>query len=232
MGTLPLTLGGIGSLAGGAGLGALGTAAGIAAPAVIAVAVALDGFNKSLAENKRRLDAALQAQDAYYSATQTLTTKEAQDRIAALQTQKAAQEQQLAETQNALDAGFQGVQRIVGGQVTFVGDALARIFDSQSGASDLRATAEKQQTALNATTDEMTRLTQGVESGAFAANDASAAEQRRGELVAMTAQTMLQADQLTSEQRTQKQAEIAAEIAADQALIDSGSQTSGTRSLR
>lgn len=165
----------------GASFTQLGAALGIAGVAVAGVAVAMKAFNDQMAESKRRLEGALQAQQSYYSALTTLTTEQAQERITELQRARDAQRQQLDETRNALQTGFQQAQSVLGGNVTFVGDAVARLLDNQTGAAQLRERAEQLQVQFTATNDEITRLTQGLDAGAFAANTLREAEAKLAE---------------------------------------------------
>lgn len=152
-----------------ASLASVGAAAGIAGVALAAVAVAFVKFNEGLEQNKRRLDAALAAQQNYYDAVQNLTSDQAREQIATLERTNEIIAAQIEETQRVMDDMFAAF-------VAEFGDAAARLFDNQSGVAQFRERLEDLQKQYNTNADTITRYTGGLETNAFAANDAEAAE--------------------------------------------------------
>lgn len=215
----------------GLSLAQVGVLGGVAAAAFVAIAVAADQFNKTIEVGKRRLDAAIAAQNAYYQAVATLTSQEARERLESLRLQQEAQRQQLEESRAAQEGAFAGVQQIVGGQVTFIGDAIARLFDNQTPVAQLRDAAEKAEVQLNTTNDEITRLEQGLQEGAFAANDAREAEERLAREREEAADRILQMELglardttralgMTAEQRREEANSIRSQIAGLEQYIE------------
>lgn len=167
----------------------LAAGAGVTAIAVAAVALALDGFNKGLAENKKQLEGALAAQGNYYQALATLTSDQVDAQIRQLQQARPALEQQVQETRQALDSAFAQAQQ------TPLGDVGARVLFNQLPTGALQEAFDEAQRALNENIQTETRLTQGRESGAFAANDAAAAEQRLSQARLKALSEQLDADE-------------------------------------
>lgn len=147
-----------------ASLASVGAAAGIAGVALAAVAVAFVKFNEGLEQNKRRLDAALAAQQNYYDAVQNLTSDQAREQIATLERTNEVIAAQMEETKRVMDDLFAAF-------VAEFGDAAARLFDNQSGVAQFRERLEELQKQYNTNADTAARLTQGLEINAFATND-------------------------------------------------------------
>lgn len=231
------------SIAGGAivdklglSIGQVGAAAGIAAPLAIGFAVAVDRVSEATQAGERRLEAALSAQQAYYNAVANLSTQSVQERLTELRREQEAQQQALNNARGALEQNFQELQSRIGGQVTFVGDALARVFDNQIGLGTLREAVEEAETQLNSTTDEITRLEQGLQGNAFAANDAAEAEERLREIREAATEAIMQAqmqyadafvrgEQLTTEARLAEIASLERQKESYERLIASGRQS-------
>lgn len=165
----------------GASFGQLGTALGIAGVAVVGVALAMDGYNRGLQEQKKALEAALAAQQRYYQLIGQLTQEQADEQIAELQRQRPALEQRVAENRAAVEQFFAelstSVQEVNGIKIT-LGDPIARaVFAVDERAKGLQQALDDSQQELSESINLETRLTQGRASGAFAANDMRAAEE-------------------------------------------------------
>lgn len=153
----------------GASFGQLGTALGIAGVAVAGVAVAMKAFNDQMDASKKRLEAALSAQRAYYDALANLTSEQAGARVGELRRVRAFLEQEAAEAVGALDSAFAQLQ-------SQFGDFDARLQISSEAFAPLRNAADNATKALQENIDTETRLTQGLREGAFAANSLREAE--------------------------------------------------------
>jgi len=210
----------------GASVGKLATGVGIAGAAFGAVYIALEAFNKALDTNRQRLAAALEAQKAYYDAVAQSTTEQVNAQIDALQRARPALEAALRETQNAIISAFGervltdplGVGRFERG--------VAKILSP-----DLFTALEDQSKALQENIDLETRLTQGRSAGAFAANDAAAAEaelQRQRELASQEitsnqvnlAREAARAQTLTSDEREKEISALEVQKSALEAAIN------------
>lgn len=155
----------------GSSLGEVALAAGVAGIALGAVALAFDAFDKSAQASKRTLDAAIGAQDIYYTALGESTTAQVKDQIDGLKRSQPALKQQINETQKAIDSAFaQEVANFGGGAL---GDALARAADA-AGKTPYEQ-LKKQLDELNATYESnrqgLVRLDQGLANDAFHLND-------------------------------------------------------------
>lgn len=156
----------------GASLTGLAGAVGVVGIAVVALAVVFNKFSEGIEAAKKRLTAALSAQDAYYTALQENTTEATQKQIEQLKAARPFLEQQVAETQGALDSAFAQAQ-------AQFGDAAARALDAAGKlpTAQLREALDEQKATLQTNIDTTTRLTQAQEEGAFKANDLRAAEE-------------------------------------------------------
>lgn len=164
-------------------LGALGATATqvagatlLAAPALIALGVAINNFNQQIEKSKAVLTGALSAQENYYQAVAELTTEGAQEQIDTLERTRPILQQQIEETQAAIAATFGQLQ-------AEFGDAGARalIAAGQTPITQLEERLKELQTQFTASEQTATRLRQGMESGVFAANDMIEAEKRLAE---------------------------------------------------
>jgi hypothetical protein len=169
----------------GASLTTIAVAAGIAAPAVALAAVAIYDIAKAAKEGREALDSALTAQERYYNAVAELTTEQAQDEIARLEQQRASLKTQISETQSALDNAFAqavestpAVSRLFG-----VAEPITKIYDALGAlpTAQLRTRREDLEKQSHEAGLEIARFTQGIDTNAFAANNAAEAERRLAE---------------------------------------------------
>lgn len=204
----------------GASLLELGAAGGIAGAAIIAVIVALQHFKEELAADKTRLDGALAANKNYYEAVQTLTTQQVNEQIATLQRSRAALTENAANLGSALEREFQQASSGIGGQLSArVNDALGNTPYQQ-----LKEQADAANKALQENIDTETRLTQGRDSGAFAANDLTEAEKKLADerekvaeqLAALTDQDANNRVRLAALRRSGSSDQVNEELAANQ----------------
>lgn len=182
----------------GLSLGQVGALAGVAGVGVVAVALALEHFNKSIEGVKRNLDSAIEAQNIYFRALQDLTSWEAGDQLAERERDQRRLQQQIEETQGAIDSAWNQM-------VVQFGDAGARALEA-GGLTPLTALRE-QLTELQAEAGvnehAIVRLTQGMAENAFAANDLRwAMEESAKESLAIIQQRMTQEQELASLTRT------------------------------
>lgn len=152
-----------------ASLASVGAAAGIAGVALAAVAVAFVKFNEGLEQNKRRLDAALAAQQNYYDAVQNLTSDQAREQIATLERTNEIIGRQIEETRAIMEQAFANF-------ASQFGDAGARLLDNQSGVAQLRERLEELEKLYATNADTIARYSGGLANSEFATNDAEAAE--------------------------------------------------------
>lgn len=151
-------------------LSELGPAALIAGPAIALLAVGIANFQQVTAEARANLESALVAQQNYYQAVATLDEEGARQRISDLERQIEAQRQLAEEARNAADSAFNQL-------ASQIGDAGARAFFAVDGtAQQLVATANEAESGLSAMEQEVTRLQQGLDEGAFSANNAAEAQ--------------------------------------------------------
>lgn len=157
----------------GASLLQLGVAGGLAGAALIAIKLIFDQFTQTIANAKKQLDGALSAQTNYYNALANSTSDQVREQIAGLERVRDAQRQQLSELQNAVDSAFKQLQ-------SQFGDAGARalIASGQTPFNQLQAQLDDLNKQYTDNDQTITRLTQGLENNAFAANDARDAEEK------------------------------------------------------
>jgi hypothetical protein len=188
----------------GLSVGQLGALAGVAGVGVVAVAVALERFNQGIAESKKLLEGALAAQSNYYDALANSTTEQATTQIAELQRTRPLLEQEAAQARDALNSAFTQLQQNHG-------DLSARMLISAEAFAPLRDAATEADAALQENVQTEERLTQGRESGVFAANDIAEAERQLAEARKQSA--VNEADvliKLTSSTQSERDERIAA----------------------
>lgn len=190
----------------GLSLGQFVGALGVGAIAVGAIALAMQRFGEVTAEARHQLDGALAAQESYYEDLANLTTAEAEAKAATLARTLAIQEQEAAEAKAAAESGFNQL-------VEHFGDAAARaIYAADPGFQSLQARADSTSQSVIATTNEITRLNQGIDANAFAANDAAAAQNELAaaqEKAAQAAQHAAQINLQTANQAVNREAHYA-----------------------
>lgn len=196
----------------------VGAASAIAAPALIGVAVAMASYNKQIDQQKTALAGALNAQNRYYQALGTFTSEQAAKEFETETARLANLKQQRAETQAALDSAFRQSQEAFG-------DPLARALDrvGQLPTAQLRDQLKELDAQIASTAGYTTRLGDGIRNLAFASQDAlsdveAAIAQREKFQQIQTrvqlneVQLQVRANQMTSEARDKRRAEIEAEI--------------------
>lgn len=208
-----------------AGLTALGATAAqvgaaslIAAPAIIGVAIALDGYTRSLDKQKSALTGALQAQDRYYQALGTFTTRQAEQELASESDRLERLRQQRTEVQTALDSAFSQAQAAFS-------DPIARVLDGagQLPTTQLRDQLKTLDAAISSTTGYTARLTEGIRNLAFSSNDTADAVERavnqfiadeklRAQVQVDAVHMRVRADSMTADARAARQDEIRNEI--------------------
>ena len=208
----------------GASLVELGAAAGIAGVAVVAVALAFQEFTKGIEASKKVLTGALTAQDNYYKALGELTSEQVASRLDELKDQRDLIRQQRDETQAARDRAFSLTQGLTG-------DAAARALEAAGLApgAQLQTQLDELNKQYEASAQTLVRLQQGLESGAFAANDARAAYEALSEAQVESANLILRANSLTAEEREKRIRELQAEQQVLQELIDAEGTTYAAR---
>lgn len=143
---------------------------GLAGAAVAGIVIAFDRFNKSIEAAQKTLTGAIAAQNAYYDAVRDNTSAQVREQIQELERTERVARQQAMETQAAIDEAFRQAQEAFG-------DATARALDA--GGKLPTAQLREQLDELNATStganQSIGRLVDGINAGAFAANDAAAA---------------------------------------------------------
>lgn len=197
----------------------VGAATLIAAPALIALTVALSEHNRQLGLEKAALTGALDAQTRYYATLNNFSSAQAAQE---LETETARLEnlrQQRAETQNALDSAFRQAQ------AAFT-DPLARVLDAtgQSPAAQLRDQLKELDAQIASTEGYTTRLGTGIRNLEFAEKDALDAveraiqqtsdfEQLRARTQVDAVHMQVRADSMTAAAREDRIREIQSEIA-------------------
>lgn len=164
--------GGLGATA--AGMGAV---IAVAAPVVAvlgAIALGLKLLSDGAADGKKSLEAALGSQKGYYEFAATASTEEAQARVASLQSTRESQLKAANETEGALKQLEQALH-----VTRDVGIALPR--ELGDGFRILTKQLDDNKAALRETDSALGRLGGGLQSGAFAANQAAVDLKRTGE---------------------------------------------------
>ena len=217
----------------GASVGQLATGVGIAGVAVIALAVAFARFNEQLENSKKALSAALSANQQYYDALASSTTEQVDAQIKQLQQARPALEENVQLLQEKLESAFKQASQ------TPLGDPGARILFNQLPTGDLKSAFDEADKALQENINLETRLTQGRQAGAFAANDMREREQQLADIrrknseqvvnkvgqdLLNQAQIEVRAQQMTREEREKQLADLSQQIVSNreyrQSLID------------
>lgn len=154
----------------------------IAAPLALIAAAAYDRLNRTVEAGRRRLEAALIAQDAYYEAIGNLTSALARAQIAQLEAANADLKRQIDENRNAADTQFEALAA----QGSAAADLYARLVDGTAGIETLAEKADDLQTKFDANVDTINRLTQGLADNEFKTNDALDLARRQIELQSTT----------------------------------------------
>lgn len=218
----------IGDIAG--SFSSLGVAGIATAGAVGLVTLGLNEFNKGLEASQSLLKTTLDAQTVYYTAVQELSSQQAQEEIARRERDNARLQQQISETENAIEHAFAYAAQQLG-------DAGARAADAAGvlPTAQLREHLNGLKAEFGLNEQAVARLTQGLEANAFAANDAAEAaeaatarQRERDQRWLAGEQAYLAADKLTAEQRQNRIDDIQREIDSYQFLIDTGELTAET----
>lgn len=156
----------------GLGTQAAGLAAALApiAAVLLPVAAAVKLFTDSLAANKNQIDTFVKAQTDYFKQVGTLTSESAKDQVKSLEAQKAALEAQKAQTQLIID---QVRAAAAPGSPTGSPAAQVRAEIDLKPLFDQLGTLQNQ---IDGSNTSIGMLTNGLKSGAFAANDFAAAQ--------------------------------------------------------
>jgi hypothetical protein len=167
------------------------------AAAIAGIALAFKAFNDGLADVKRALEAALSTQKGYYDFAQTATTEQAQDQMLKLNNQADAARKARDETERALQGleSQTNISRNVGIALPgAVGDPF-RMLTKQL--DDNKKAVAEAEAAVG-------RLTGGLESNAFAANDAAAAALKNAEITGSYEKQIVADQQMTGKQAEQR----------------------------
>lgn len=204
----------------GASLLELGASGAIAGTALVAFAVVFKDFMKDLDNAKKLLEGALGAQNTYYEALAKSTSEQVREQLAALTAVRDAQKLQIAELQNAIASAFAQEQ-------AQFGDAGARALNAsgKSASAILTTQLDELNKSFVANDFSVTRLTQGLESNAFAANDAAAALKQYADDQVKAAQRDIDINNLTKAQRDEKAAQDMADYNLIQQKLDQGNLT-------
>ena len=218
-------------------MGQLAAGAGIAAPLVIGVALAVSTFVKSLRENKQALENALRAQDNYFAAVQNFTSENVTNEVDELTANNKRIADQIAELSSALGPEkFQlpdlGLLQGIGEGFQSVGQAG---LDLVQGTGQIRDRFDELTNEYNANEQASVRLTQGLVNQAFATNDAAAAaelfasrvEARNLIAVNTSLRTFVSAQNLSSDAIRERIQAINLEIVATKAVVAAGVPTQG-----
>lgn len=168
--------------------GKFGIAGAAAAGVLAGVTIGFKLLGQQLEGAKQSLNAALGAQQTYYKALEESTSDQVRAQIARLQRSRSIIQIQLDETQNAIDSSFAQLSAMIG-------DAPARALD-QSGQTpyeDLKKRLDELRLAAQESDHAVARLNQGLESSAFAFNDAAARMEEYNKLLLTSAQQQAQA---------------------------------------
>lgn len=164
LGKVARSLGGVGVT-----LGTLGTVAAIAAPAVAIAAIAINDMNQKLAAGQQAAKAFIAAQDAYYRAVATSTTKQLEAAIEAqelevriAQAKYDALDQIVTQSFAAARAEMPAIASLVGG--------ITELFNV-GGMNDYRAALSSASQELFNQNTLLRMLEGGLRDGATAAND-------------------------------------------------------------
>lgn len=143
-------------------LGAVGLALG-------AVTIAFQAFENVIKDGEKQLQAALDTQQQYYTDLTKMSTEDAKNKVLQLQIQADSQQQAVDETNKAIQRGLDQIKQNTGIEIAPGSIAAKAAF------KDLYDQLDKDNKALNDTNDAIGRLTGGLQSNAFAANDVTQA---------------------------------------------------------
>src|SRR5690349_16911017 len=151
-------------------------------------------MNKTLEDGKKALDDAIAAENEYFKAVSDLTTAQARQQIADLQRRNDAIKEQVdKETKVAVDGAKQAanafsplteVARVIGGNTAALG---AQMLEAKATTGQLTDNIDKLNKEYGKNQVEIDKLTQGLDAGAFAANDTAEAEKALADLRARLA---------------------------------------------
>lgn len=205
--------------------------AGIAgAGALAAITLAQQEYNRVIEIGKSNLEGALNAQQIYYNAIQSLSSEQVQEDITARENTNVLLRERIATLEGAIESAFRQAQENLG-------DAAARAAEAagQLPTAQLREELNNLKTELTANEQVVGLYRQGLEANRFAAQDAAASAEDLAELYRQLDQVTLDrvaaelaADNQTAEQRQKRLADIQREIDAYQALIDTGAVSEAT----
>lgn len=164
----------IGFSSAGAKAGVAAVSIGAMAVATVALSVAVQEAQRITEESARVTKGAIAAQEEYYTAVGKLTTAQVQQRVEELETERRILELRRAETQRFLSEAEAAIDN---GNlfVNVIGNAAIALGSNVGGIQDLRDLSGDLDKQLATTDQSITRLNQGLEANAFAANDAAKA---------------------------------------------------------
>lgn len=150
----------------GGGIEQLGVVGIVGVAALGAITLAQAEYNRIVDIGRRNLEGALNAQDAYYSALETMTSDQAREDIAARQRSNVLLQERIATLDNAINSAFQQAQ-------AQFGDVIARALEAggQLPTAGLREQLNELQTEFSTNEQTIGLLTQGLEDNRFALND-------------------------------------------------------------
>lgn len=168
---------------------ALGPAGVALAGLAVGVVAGLSVLNAGLAETKRQLAAATEANKQYYQLLGSgATTEDVEAQLERARQQLQAEQAELASIEGSFASGFQSTASAVGDAGARILYALGQVSDA---GDDLVARADELRTSTSARAAEVQRLEQALASGAFAANDAAKAEKELAEARAAAAKAVI-----------------------------------------
>lgn len=168
---------------------ALGPAGVALAGLAVGVVAGLSVLNAGLAETKRQLAAATEANKQYYQLLGSgATTEDVEAQLERARQQLQAEQAELASIEGSFASGFQSTASAVGDAGARILYALGQVSDADD---DLVARADELRTSTSASAAEVQRLEQALASGAFAANDAAKAEKELAEARAAAAKAVI-----------------------------------------
>lgn len=158
----------------GGGFTALGVAL---VPLVLALGglvLAMKAYNDAMRDQRQALESVLATQKDYFDLLNSGTSEDARNRIKELEASRKSLEAQKAESQKIIDQTFQGLTQQFG-------DEVGRAIFGRLQVAELKPfyeSIDQVNVALSNQTTEQGRLEGALKSGAFAANDAAAAQDR------------------------------------------------------
>lgn len=158
----------------GGGFTALGVALVPLALALGGLVLAMKAYNDAMRDQRQALESVLATQKDYFDLLNSGTSEDARNRIKELEASRKSLEAQKAESQKIIDQTFQGLSQQFG-------DEVGRAIFGRLQVAELKPfyeSIDQVNTALSNQTTEQGRLEGALKSGAFAANDAAAAQER------------------------------------------------------